>query len=79
MANPYPSWGNRDLETLIKWLLDAGEKLADVENEIALSRPVRENVSDARTSVKAALMLAREIRSAQEDLLLNGQAQEKTA
>lgn len=72
MSNPYPSWAHRDIETLIKWLLDAGEKLADIENEIDLSRAVREKVSDARTSVKGALMLAREVRSTQEDLMNNG-------
>lgn len=79
MSNPMPSWSHRDLETLIKWLLDAGNKLADVENEIDLARGVRENVSDARTCVKGALMLAREIRSVQEELIINGETAQAAA
>lgn len=69
MANTYPTWAYRDLETLITWLLDASIQLANVENESNLSKPLREQVSDARTNVKAALMIAREIRSTQENLL----------
>jgi hypothetical protein len=79
MSNPFPSWAHRDLETVIKWLLDASEQLADVENEIDLAKFVREKVSDARTSVKAALMLAREVRSAQEDLVSSNGTERQNA
>lgn len=78
MANPYPSWAHRDIETLIKWLLDASVNLGEIENETDLPKPIREKVSDARTSVKGALMLAREVRSSQEDLISDG-AKNETA
>jgi len=75
MANPFPSWAHRDIETLIKWLLDASVNLGDIENETDLPKPIREKVSDARTSVKGALMLAREVRSSQEDLMSDAENQ----
>lgn len=74
MSKPLFSWAFRDLETMIAWLSTASTHLAEIENDPNLSRTNRELASDARTSVKGALMLAKEIRSASEDIQHNGEA-----
>lgn len=70
-----PSWAFRDLETAIGWLLNASTNVAEIEDDPNISRQTRELASDARTHVKGALMLLREIRSQHENLVTtNGEA-----
>lgn len=75
-----PTWCYRDVETSIGWLLTAASDLGVIENDPNISRQTRELTSDARTSIKAALMLLREVRSQHENLLSdNGQETEERA
>ncbi len=67
--NRLSSWMFRDLETMIAWLMNAAENIAEIENNDNISGQVRELASEARTNVKGALMLGRELRAQQESML----------
>lgn len=51
--------------------MNAAAGLAEIEDDPNVSRQTRELASDARTHVKGALMLLREIRSQHENLIAN--------
>lgn len=77
--NRLPTWTYRDLETSIAWVMNAAANLTDIEDDPNVSRKTRELTSDARTNLKAALMLLREIRSQHENFLAqNGESESST-
>lgn len=77
MAKPLASWCARDLETTIVWLMSASDDMSEIENNPHIANHIRELASDARTNVKAALMLTREMRSAHENISSDGQKKGK--
>jgi|GEM_PF-6961815 hypothetical protein len=68
MSQSFPSWANRDLESVIALLKDAEAELAVVTDDADLAKDLRAHANATRALITAAKVMLKHIRSRQEDL-----------